>query len=48
MYVTVYLPVMVTKKEITLVMTVGVVLLFICFIGLFPFAFNNDNGFHKT
>ena len=48
MYVTVYLPVMVTKKEITLVMTVGLVPLFICFIGLFPFAFNNDNGLHKT
>ena len=48
MYVTVYLLVMVTKIEVTLVMTVGVVLLFICFIGLFPHAFHNDNGLHKT
>ena len=31
---------MVTKKGVTIIMTVGLVPLLICFIGLFPYSFN--------
>ena len=47
MYATAYLPVMVNKKEVTLVMTVGLVPLFICFVGLFPSGFDPVNGLNK-
>ena len=34
------LTMMVTKKGVTIVMTVGLVPLLICFIGLFPYSFS--------
>lgn len=39
MYAIANLTMMVTKKGVTLIMTVGLVPLFICLIGLIPYGF---------
>ena len=46
-YLAANLTMMVTKKGITLVMTVGLVPLFICLIGLFPYGFDTVNQVDK-